>query len=91
MIKLLAIDVDGTLLDSHGRIPAENRTFRAPAAYPLVGKGIRHLASRRGRSAERQTNEARAHMRSTHINAIRSARANEAVEHTHVGPTFRVV
>jgi Cof subfamily protein (haloacid dehalogenase superfamily) len=45
MIRLLAIDVDGTLLDSRGRIPAANRD----AIHEAVARGI-HVALVTGRS-----------------------------------------
>jgi Cof subfamily protein (haloacid dehalogenase superfamily) len=45
MIGLIGIDVDGTLLDSEGRIPDDNRS----AVYDAVARGI-HVALVTGRS-----------------------------------------
>ena len=45
MIGLIGIDVDGTLLDSEGRIPDDNRD----AIYAAVARGI-HVALVTGRS-----------------------------------------
>lgn len=45
MIRLLGIDVDGTLLDSNGRMPAENRE----AIHQAVAAGV-HVALVTGRS-----------------------------------------
>jgi len=45
MIRLIGIDVDGTLLDSHGRMPEANRD----AVHEAVARGI-HVALVTGRS-----------------------------------------
>ena len=45
MIRLLAIDIDGTLLDSRGRLPAEN----LEAIEAVVARGV-HVALATGRS-----------------------------------------
>src|SRR5688572_33290441 len=45
MIRLIGIDVDGTLLDSEGRLPDENRD----AIHAAVASGI-HVALVTGRS-----------------------------------------
>ncbi len=45
MIRLIAIDIDGTLLDSHGRLPARNRV----AIEAAVARGV-HVVLVTGRS-----------------------------------------
>ena len=45
MIRLIGIDVDGTLLDSEGRLPDENRN----AIHAAVNSGV-HVALVTGRS-----------------------------------------